>query len=359
MSLSEAVGSSEGSASADIDYPVTVVRPVEEDDLGVLMDFARLAGPGMTNLPSDEAVLSRKIQDSVAAFGVEENNPMAYFFVMQDLNTEKIVGCSAIHAAGGSFSPFYHFKIAKEIHVSFDLKQEVIHPLLLLVNDYQGVTEMCSLFLSQQARRYYNGSLLSRARFLWMAQYPERFHPLVIAELRGAVTSKGAPPFWEGFVNRFIGVPFAEADRLSGTGKKQFIADLMPKYPIYVNTLPSAVQAVIGEVHPDTKPALELLKQEGFLFRNYIDIFDGGPTIECPLLQIKTIAASLQSPIHIQSQSALPVAQSALYLISNTQRDFRSCIGRLARVEDQLLISDRTADVLDLAEGECIRYVAL
>ena len=44
---------------------------------------------------------------------------------------------------------------------------------------------------------------------------------------------------------------------LTGIGKKGFIADLMPKLPIYVNLLSKEAQAVIGEVHDNTRPALK------------------------------------------------------------------------------------------------------
>lgn len=40
---------------------------------------------------------------------------------------------------------------------------------------------------------------------------------------------------------------------------------------------------VIGQVHPQTAPARAVLEKEGFRYRNYIDIFDGGPTLECDI----------------------------------------------------------------------------
>ncbi len=49
----------------------------------------------------------------------------------------------------------------------------------------------------------------------------------------------------------------------------------MPKLPIYINLLSKEAQAVIGQVHDNTKPALKLLEREGFCCRDYVDIFDG------------------------------------------------------------------------------------
>ncbi|MFN3589050.1 MAG: arginine N-succinyltransferase, partial [Spirosomataceae bacterium] len=49
---------------------------------------------------------------------------------------------------------------------------------------------------------------------------------------------------------------FPTADYLTGIGQKVFIAELMPKYPIYVSLLSKEAQAVIGKVHEKTRPAL-------------------------------------------------------------------------------------------------------
>lgn len=69
----------------------------------------------------------------------------------------------------------------------------------------------------------------------------------------------------------------------------------MPKLPIYINLLSDEAQAVIGKVHENTKPALRLLQKEGFICRDYVDIFDAGPTVECDLNNIDTVRTVLQS----------------------------------------------------------------
>lgn len=66
-----------------------------------------------------------------------------------------------------------------------------------------------------------------------MAQYPERFAPTVIADMRGVSDKKGNSPFWDN-IAYFFKMHFAEADRLTLATDKQFIADLMPRQFIYV-----------------------------------------------------------------------------------------------------------------------------
>ena len=55
---------------------------------------------------------------------------------------------------------------------------------------------------------------------------------------------------------------FSKADFLSGTGQKSFIAELMPKHPLYIDYLTPEAQAVIGQVHPQTAPARAVLEAE-------------------------------------------------------------------------------------------------
>ena len=106
------------------------------------------------------------------------------------------------------------------------------------------------------------------------------------------IDETGYSPFWESLGERFFSMEFSRADYLCGTGQKAFIAELMPKHPIYTHFLTPEAQAVIGEVHPQTAPARAVLEKEGFRYRNYVDIFDGGPTLECDIDRVRAIRKS-------------------------------------------------------------------
>ena len=80
-------------------------------------------------------------------------------------------------------------------------------------------------------------------------------------------------------------------------GNRSFIAELMPKYPIYLPMLPEAARAVVGRVHQQTEPALKMLQAEGFNFNGLVDIFDGGPVVEAFLHNIRTIRQSILRPV--------------------------------------------------------------
>jgi hypothetical protein len=70
---------------------------------------------------------------------------------------------------------------------------------------------------------------------------------------------------------------------------KQFIEDLMPQYPIYLELLPEDAIAAIGKVHTQTQPALEMLKRQGFVQKDLVDIFDAGAVVHCNTREIAAV----------------------------------------------------------------------
>ncbi|MCX2958225.1 MAG: arginine N-succinyltransferase, partial [Serratia symbiotica] len=128
-----------------------------------------------------------------------------------------------------------------------------------------------------------NGKLLSKVRLLFIAAFRKRFMQRLIAEMRGFSDEKGRSPFWESIGRHFFPIEFAKADYLSGIGQKAFIAELMPKHPLYIDFLSEDAQKVIGEVHPQTVPARRVLESEGLDYQGYVDIFDGGATLEAEI----------------------------------------------------------------------------
>ncbi len=124
-----------------------------------------------------------------------------------------------------------------------------------------------------------------------MAAFRDKFNEKVVAEMRGVIDEHGYSPFWQSLGKRFF-YGFQPGGFLMRYRAKAFIAELMPKHPIYTHFLSEEAQAVIGEVHPQTAPARAVLEKEGFRYRHYIDIFDGGPTLECDIDRVRAIRKS-------------------------------------------------------------------
>jgi arginine N-succinyltransferase len=263
-----------------------VIRLVQEKDLDALMALAQKVGVGLTSLVPDEAMLKKKITDTLES--IQTVKPNGYYFFVCEVDNQ-VVGCSGIDVMPGLSSPFYSYKIST-IHQTY-VKREIhsIHKIMQMGNDFEDETELCGLFLLPEYRNKINGYLLSYARFLYMALYPERFTPIVIAEIRGHSDEHGLSPFFESVGKHFYHIDFSAADKLTGLGDKEFIHTLKPTFPIYVDLLPQSAQAVIGVPHKDSLPAFNLLKKQGFFYNHYVDIFDAGPMLMCQRNQIQLI----------------------------------------------------------------------
>lgn len=334
-------------------------RSVQVSDLDAIHQLAERSGVGMTTLPKNRELLQKRMMWSVESYKKNITKPADeyYFFVLEDPHSRQIVGTSAIEAKTGFETPFYSYKISKRTRVCHSLNIRTDYDVLSLVNDNQGRSELCTLFLTPEWRHNNNGILLSKGRFLFMAQHRQRFMPMVIAEMRGVSNDDGESPFWNNVGKHFFHMSFAEADRLTLATNKQFIADLMPRNPIYLKLLSAEAQKVIGKPHESTVPAMKILFNEGFRYNNYVDIFDAGPTIEAPIQEIKTIARSSVFTITSLSDEV----RSTKYLLANTVLNFRATIDyALIHPEDQTcIISRRTSDLLQLKLGDKLRLAPL
>lgn len=330
-------------------------RSARDTDLDAIHHLAEESGVGITTLSKDKEILGKRLHWSTDSYKkiIEKPNNEYYLFVLENPTNKKIIGVSGIESCTGHEAPFYSYKISKRTRICRSLNIRSDYEVLSLVNDNQGRSEICTLFLEPQYRKNQNGLLLSKARFLFIAQHPERFASTVIAEMRGISDANGISPFWENVGSHFFHMSFAEADRLTLATDKQFIADLMPRNPIYVKLLSTEAQAVIGQAHPSTQAAMNILLKEGFRYNKYIDIFDGGPTLEVPLSKIKTIELSRVVTIKNISDEV----SSTNYLLANTQLDFRATINSalINRENNTCIISKKTANLLQVKCGNQLR----
>lgn len=335
-----------------------IIRPITAADFSALHDIAVESGIGFTSLPVNDELLQRKIRRAETSFtkSVTEPGDESYLFVMEDTDTGEVVGTTGIEAAVGVDDAFYHYHLSKVVHASRELKIHNTVEILTFCNDYTGVTEICTLFLREQARGGITGRFLSKVRFLFMMEHRERFAETVIAEMRGVSDENGRSPFWEWLEEHFFSMDFPTADYLTGIGNKVFIAELMPKYPIYVSLLSKEAQAVIGQVHRKTRPALQMLQEEGFSCRGYVDIFDGGPTVEANLSHIRTAQASRKLPVIIDDAAA--ANGQTCYIINTSVENFRAVATEMAVNEEQqvAVLSQATATALNISEGDAIRF---
>ncbi|MEM6912778.1 MAG: arginine N-succinyltransferase [Pseudomonadota bacterium] len=266
-----------------------IVRLATPEDLQGLQALADSADTGMTTVPTASDTIMSRIEKSVAATaGTGKARAEDTFFFV----TEKdgvIIGMSTIFPALGEDRPFYSYRISHIAKSAPELDIEAKSEILILCNDFHGYDEVATLLVSDQARGSGAGRLTSLARFMFMKSIEERLSGKVMAEIRGRFRDDGSCPFWDAIASKFFNMSFDEADRRSAHDFR-FIADLMPKFPIYTEFLPEDVRENLGTPHHLSAAAKKMLESEGFEFSRCIDIFDGGPSIEAPLSRIRTVA---------------------------------------------------------------------
>ncbi len=343
-----------------------IVRPIAANDLDALFSLASKTGVGITTLPADRGQLKKRIDASLASFaGTAQKAEEIFVFVLEDVEAKKIVGTCAIAAAVGLRQPWYSYRVGLVVHASQELNIFTQTPTLFLSNDHTGHSELCSLFLDPEYRVGKNGSLLSKSRFLFLAHCRERFSKRIIAELRGVSDAEGKSPFWESLGRHFFSMEFSEADYLTGIGKKSFVAELMPKHPLYSSFLTPEAQAVIGKTHELTAPARAMLESEGFRFEGHVDIFDAGPAVECDVDDIDAVAASAVFTVQIRAAAHEPAVKvETIYLVSNVPakdclNDFRVAQMRANVVNDAITMSANEALSLGVNSGDTVRAVPL
>jgi arginine N-succinyltransferase len=335
-----------------------IIRPITGGDLPALVAMAHHAGVGLTTLPPNEAELAKRVEAAVASFaGTAAPTDEIFLFVLEDTATGGVVGTSGLATAVGLRQPWYSYRVGLVVHASQELGLFTRTPTLFLSNDHTGHTELCSLFLDAACRRDRNGHLLSKSRFLFLAQHRARFSKKIIAELRGVSSEDGTSPFWESLGRHFFSMEFSQADYLTGIGKKSFVAELMPKHPLYSSFLTPAAQAVIGKAHPLTEPARRMLEGEGFRYEGYVDIFDAGPTVECDVDDVDAVKRSREYTTLI-SHAASP--GGTLHLVANTSlQHFRATLLPVTPVDGRIALDAASAAALGVSGGDRLRAVPL
>jgi arginine N-succinyltransferase len=333
------------------------VRPVGGEDFRAIYEMAKLTGGGFTNLPPDRATLVAKLDRSEKSFARQEEAQSGdlYMFVLEDPKAGKIRGTCQVFGQVGVNQPFYSYHLSTLTQSSPELGKTFRNQLLTLTTDLEGSSEVGGLFLHPEMRAGGWGSLLARSRYLFMKLHRARFGDRTLAELRGVMDETGNAPFWDALAGKFFGMTFPEADEFNAVHGTKFIADLMPRTPVYVALLNEGAKAVMGQPHPSGRAAMRMLEDEGFYFDRYIDIFDGGPTVTADTDDIRTIRESAQETVFEIADGGTVKTLVA----SGSLKDFRACFASVRKLPKQgVCIDPEAAELLEVKVGDEILMVA-
>lgn len=333
-----------------------VVRNAGQGDLDAIVDLAGGAGAGMTTLKPDRGALRERLAVAAASFAGDIAPASAdYLFVLEDMTRGRVCGVAAIKAAVGLSEPFYNYRISTSVHASPTTGLVNRIQSLHLSHDLSGASELCSLYLHPDWRQGWNGKLLSKSRFLFMAQFPELFDSTIFAEMRGFQDAHGVSPFWESVGRPFFKMDFDAADDLCGKGDRLFIEHLVPRLPMYTHLLGPEACAAMGRTHADTVPARRLLEQEGLHFDGYIDIFDGGPVLQAKLRDLRATRDSRLALV----RSGEPTGATPTLVATTRPHGFRVVLAETEPRSGVLALPQHALDALACDAGAPVRVLPL
>ena len=331
-----------------------VIRAATPDDLQAIYEMAKLTGGGFTNLPADRKSLEGKIERSTTCFARADDDLRDELFVLVLENTEtgEIRGTCQLLTQVGQKWPFYSYRLSTLTQHSAELGRTFRAEILSLVTDLEGSSEVGGLFLHPNERAGGLGMLLARSRYLFIGLHRARFADRILAELRGIIDDAGDSPFWDSIAGRFFGMSFDEADTFNALHGNQFIADLMPKHPVYVAMLSDAARHVLGRPNVSGRAAMRMLENEGFAHENYVDIFDGGPTMTARTDQVHSIRNARDAKV-----AAMGEGGTMSLVASGRLADFRCAYGKVADGADGVTLDEQAAAVLRVGAGDAVRWI--
>ncbi len=338
-----------------------IIRPARLDDVQALYEMAKRTGGGFTNLPPDRKALTKKLERSAEAFGREEDSIAddLFVFVLENIKTGEVRGTCQIFSAVGQKWPFYSYRIGALTQHSEELGRTFRADILNLSTDLEGTTEVGGLFLHPGERAGGLGMLIARTRYLFIRNHRARFHDRALAELRGVIDEAGGSPFWDGVAGKFFGMNFQDADEFNAKHGNQFIADLMPKHPVYIAMLPENAKSVIGVPHPSGRAAMRMLENEGFAWEKYVDIFDGGPTMTVRTDQIRSIREAEDVVVaEISAQLGEHLGGEKKLVTVGRLNGFKSAYGWTLPHDNGVILDEVCAAALGISAGDMITQVA-
>jgi arginine N-succinyltransferase len=334
-----------------------IVRPCSLADLPAIEDLAVESDIGITTLPVNKEKLRERLELSIRSFDDQTEEFSNYLFVVENTDNQEVVGVAGIITKAGAGRPFYSYRREDIIHSSPALGVHNRIPSLHLCHDLTDKTQLCSFYVREDYKQTPIAELLSRARLLFVAEHPERFGDHLIAEIPGVLDDNENSPFWDSVGNRFFGVDYSLAEYYSGVKSQAFIAEMMPPYPIYVPLLTSAAQEAIGQANTDALQTLSYLRKEGMKPTQYVDIFDGGPTLMSSVKRLLSVRNSRK--MHVDFQEKEP--RGGYHLVTNTEcSGFRACLVHLQGAHGESLpLSQSTGQRLGLNTGDSVRVIEL
>ena len=227
-------------------------------------------------------------------------------------------------------------------------------------HDLTGSTVLTGFYIDPAHEAGPGAELLSRGRLLFIASFPERFAERLISEHPGLADDSGACPFWDAVGRRFFDLDYPAAERLAAGRHRSCLAELLPQSPVYVPLLDEATQWALGQLHPVAERPFAILLDEGFDADTWLNVFDGGPTLEGRLPLLRTAR-------RLRAMAVLPggphggaAAGLTPHLVAVRRlQGWRATCLPLDATARAVALDDETAGLLRLVPGDTLQVASL
>ncbi len=333
-----------------------VFRQAAIEDVDEIYLIAKSSSGGMTSLPTDKKLIEEQLERSINSFTkkVTKPNDEKYIFVLEDVIVGGVVGVCAIEARVGSNKNAFWYKCkTKQKDNQVILDNSKFHSLLI-AHDYVGDSEICSLFLLHEYRHTGIGVLLSKARFIFMKLFEQRFSNKVFAEMRGFINEDGESPFWNEVGKNLFNINYKQAESMRFYKTKEFADQLIKADQIDLKLL--SVQAIdsIGKPHDSTKPAYNMLVNENFTYQQCVHAFDAGPVLVANLKDI-AILSKLKSYTLIKIEDVIDEDEC---MVTNSIIYFRAMIGPVKFIgSDQICLEANMVQHMNLSINDQVQVI--
>lgn len=331
-------------------FTVRVARADDEAAFHALVIEADGALERHAESPEASRATLERVERSLA--GKAGDAERGYLLLLEDCASGEVVGCVQLVCSIGLDQPFYDYRLGKIVHSSSRLKSYRCHDVLYLCNDLTGCSELHSLYVRRDARGTGGAALLTKAAQLFIAGRLAEFAPRTIIEMHGVRDPDDTSPFWEAVGRHFFKVDQRGAERLVAQGRKAFIAELMPKHPVYLSLLPESAQSTVGGIHPDIAGLAPLLEQDGFHFENHVDIFDAGMVLEAHTRTLNGVANSRELVVE---EGGPAERADSWWIAAGSGTSFRMAVAAGEVIEDRLRLSTDTLRRLGVESGAPVR----
>jgi len=123
--------------------------------------------------------------------------------------------------------------------------------------------------------------------------------------------------------------------------------------------LPDDAKAAIGMVHPNTRPAYNLLLEEGLRYKGYVDIFDGGATLQADIENLRAIKESQIATVQVVESAHLNLGDEPCIVANDDYENYRAIVVYTSPSQNQLKLSTEQAKQLNIQNGALVRVLSI